>query len=216
MAPFPAPWHLTGSGLVVLFRVSRAEGLARELVPPHLRTRFRGGFSALMAVDYVQSEAGPYRELLFIPGHFDFGGRSLYSITRIFVSTSQSVAGGRANWGIPKELADFEASRSGHSLTFEARVAGKSALRLAARAGRLSFPIHSALYPFPLAHELDGRTFYTRLTASGWARRARLETLVGDGTLFPRLEGLAPFAAVSVDPFRMTFHPARVEPRSAA
>jgi acetoacetate decarboxylase len=60
-----------------------------------------------MLVDYEQSPVGPYQELLFIPGRFQFGRRRYYMVTQIYVSTQVSVENGQENWGIPKQLAQF-------------------------------------------------------------------------------------------------------------
>lgn len=76
-------------------------------MPGSLRASFVGGYGALMLVDYSESNCGPYRELLLIPGSFRVRDKTLASISRIFVSTTESLASGRRNWGIPKELADF-------------------------------------------------------------------------------------------------------------
>lgn len=62
---------------------------------------------------------GPYDELLLIPGMAAFpdlpgqrgaarGGRSALSISKIWVSSEASMYCGRANWGIPKQLAEFQ------------------------------------------------------------------------------------------------------------
>ena len=61
-----------------------------------------------MLVKYHSSDAGPYDELLFTPGRFHSPRGSFRSITKIYVSTWDSVINGRANWGIPKEIAQFE------------------------------------------------------------------------------------------------------------
>lgn len=54
--------------------------------------------------------AGPYDELLYVPGYFNFkseAGKDNFalSVTRIYVSAPASVKNGRANWGVPSELA---------------------------------------------------------------------------------------------------------------
>src|SRR4051794_14743049 len=106
-ATYPAPWNLRGSGHIFFYRFSQALLAQEAAVPTFMRPTFVGGLGALMMVDYSQSNCGPYQELLLIPGRCLMGGRSYYSISRIFVSTDVSVVNGRRNWGIPKEQADF-------------------------------------------------------------------------------------------------------------
>ena len=105
----PAPWDLTGSGWVVALRMAPGSPLRDAFLPGALAGRGQGAIAYLMYVDYAESACGPYRELLFIPGSFPFAdGRRHLTISRILVSTWDSVVNGRINWGIPKDRADFE------------------------------------------------------------------------------------------------------------
>jgi hypothetical protein len=105
----PAPWSLRGSGWIVALKLPPGAPARDAFLPPGLAGQGRGLASYLMYVDYLESGCGPYRELLFIPGAFPFGdGRRHLTISRILVSTWDSVVNGRDNWGIPKDRADFE------------------------------------------------------------------------------------------------------------
>ena len=84
----PPPWDLTGRGYVFLF--TGAPDVRGPTTPPG--SRFAGGLGAVMLLDYTSSDVGPYRELLFVPGRYSLGGRRCYSISRIYVSTPESVA----------------------------------------------------------------------------------------------------------------------------
>jgi hypothetical protein len=46
--------------------------------------------------------------LLYIGGTLKFGQKRHYSISKIYVSTQDSIDNGQKNWGIPKEMAHFE------------------------------------------------------------------------------------------------------------
>ena len=105
----PAPWNLRGSAWIVALKLPPGAPARDAFLPPGLAGQGRGLASYLMYVDYAESGCGPYRELLFIPGAFPFGdGRRHLTISRILVSTWDSVVNGRDNWGIPKDRADFE------------------------------------------------------------------------------------------------------------
>lgn len=123
----PPPWRLSGSGIVLIYRLSRRWALAHGHIPPDLRAAYAGGLAGLVLADYSASGVGPYREALFIPGQFRIGGERRFTITRIYVSTEASVASGRANWAIPKQRAAFDVAGlrpllalrlGGFSLTF--------------------------------------------------------------------------------------------------
>ncbi|NOS55010.1 MAG: hypothetical protein HOP37_01990, partial [Cyclobacteriaceae bacterium] len=106
-----APWKLTGSGYILLYRFPKAFVAEHGFLVDFQKEKFVSGWGAVMLVDYKTSPVGPYRELLFIPGIFSFNKKKVFSISKIYVSTQNSVINGIENWGIPKELADFRWSK---------------------------------------------------------------------------------------------------------
>ncbi len=180
--------------------------------------RFVGGFGALMVVRYRSSPVGPYDELLFTPGRYavNVQGRleRHWSVTRIFVSSSESVLGGRRNWGLPKELAelDVRAGRGGSSEAVTCTANGRRVFRAELRALGPRLPAVTWPWRFSLVQERQGFCFVTRVRATGWIRPARIAAIWGDGTRFPDLADLRPVLAVRVARFRMTFPPARTVP----
>lgn len=216
----PAPWNLRGSGWIVALKLPPRSPATDAFVPSALAGKGRSLASALMFVDYEESGCGPYRELLFLPGAFPFpDGRRHPSISRIVVSTWDSVVNGRNNWGIPKDRADFEVrSRGPGSSVQEIRVldSGREMCRLEfATLGWLPpLPVHSAVVPRglrTLAQAFRGRTYYYTPEARGWIRPARLSSWRFDASLWPDLAGAAVIAAVRVESFRMSFPVASVE-----
>ena len=103
-------------------------------------------------------------QLLFIPGSFAFeDGRRHLSISRIFVSTMDSVVNGRRNWGIPKEVAQFDVRYGDEGLD---RVSvsrdGKTFAELDFKSWPLPLPFSTALLPgsmHTLGQHADGRHF---------------------------------------------------------
>jgi hypothetical protein len=71
---------------------------------------YKGGLGLIAAVQYDNSPAGPYSELLFMAGPWQSScsGWTPSSIVRIWVDSSASCDAGRRIWGIPKQLATFE------------------------------------------------------------------------------------------------------------
>lgn len=73
---------------------------------------FVGGTGTVQIVRYLSSPVGPYDEIMFVPGKFnvpgELGGGAMSQITRIYVSSIQSVFNGRTHWNVPKNLAHFE------------------------------------------------------------------------------------------------------------
>lgn len=212
----PAPWSLHGQAWIVLLRLPRGAAAASAFVPSPLHPSLRTPVSALMCVDYVEAPCGPYRELLFIPGAMRFpDGRFHPSISRILVSTWESVVNGRANWGIPKDRADFH---------FEA-VPGGDRVRVTDAGGELCsidfgpsrgprLPLATSLLPVrssTLAQLHDGRAFYYRPLARGSLRLCRLRRWQFDAPRFPDLSAARVLACLRIERFDMTFPVARVE-----
>jgi hypothetical protein len=210
----PAPWSLRGHAWIVLLRLPRGAPAAGAFVPPQLRP-LHSPLSALMCVEYTDAPCGPYGELLFIPGAMRFpDGRSHPTISRILVSTWESVVNGRANWGIPKDRADFrfEATPAGDRIGLAD--AGREFCRLEFGPGRgPRLPLATSLLPSRftrLAQLHEGRVFRYAPRARGSLRFCRLQQWWFDARWFPDVSGARVLACVRVDRFEMTFPVARV------
>jgi len=215
----PAPWSLRGSAWIVALKLSPDAPAHDAFLPADFAGRGRGLASYLMYVDYAESGCGPYRELLFIPGAFPFeDGRRHLTISRIVVSTWDSVVNGRRNWGIPKDRADFEvASGLGSGREEHIRVSSDGHemcdLRLATLRFAPPLPVYAALVPErmrTLAQRFDDRTYYYAPLARGRIRPGRLLSWHFDAALFPDLAGAAAVAVFKVESFQLSFPPARI------
>ncbi len=210
---FPAPWQLQGEGYILLYRFKRDFVEREGRVPAFLRGCFRGGLGSVMLVNYASSDAGPYGECLFIPGKFRFRGKRLNSITKIYVSTQESVVNGRANWGIPKEQADFSFEPAGDGTEcVRVTLPEGQALCMSLKSFGPAFPVSTRLLPFPLVQEHEGSLFYTNFFGKGKGRLARVLNVETDPALFPDLSSVKPLALVRVAPFSITFPVAESEP----
>lgn len=213
----PAPWTLQGRGYICMLRMPQVMLNDASFAPESLRGRRRPSpYAYMMLVDYADSPVGPYHELLFIPGRYDFGqGRQHFSISRIFVSSLDSVVNGRRNWGIPKELAQFDVRYGDQGVD---RVAvlrdGKPFAEFEFSAFKLPLPFTTALLPkalTTLGQHHDGNTYIYRPTANGWVYPARLRRARVDADVFPDIGQARPLLSVAVPKFSMTFHEAIVE-----
>ena len=216
----PPPWQLSGSAWLVALRLAPDSTARRAFLDESAAAQLRSPFALLMYVDYTVSPCGPYRELLFIPGHLPFeDGRRHFTISRILVSTWESVVNGRRNWGIPKDRAQFEVDEevdAGGSTTVRVSTDdGREicALRLAPRRFAPLLPVPGGLVPTglrTLAQRHAGHTYYYAPTASGWIRPGRVVDWRFDAALFPDLRAASILGAGRVERFRMTFPPARI------
>jgi hypothetical protein len=215
----PAPWDLRGCGWMVVLKLPPGSPARDAFLPAGLAGRGRSLASYLMYVDYAESPCGPYRELLFLPGAFPFGdGRRHFTISRILVSTWDSVVNGRNNWGIPKDQADFAVTNDATAREQCVRVTSCGRELCELRFGDLRFaprlPVNGGLVPSSLrtlAQRFRGHTHYYAPQARGRVRPGRLLSWRFDAQLFPDLAGAAVVAALRVESFRMTFPAARVD-----
>ncbi|MDX1994809.1 MAG: acetoacetate decarboxylase family protein [bacterium] len=204
----PPPWDLTGSGYIFLYKFPREFVLSQGFVPLEWENRFIGGFGAVMIVDYYTSDVGPYRELLFIPGLFQHPFGKRYSITKIYVSSIESVVNGQENWGIPKELADFHFS---NRLNGEERVIvkrdGQVFFDATLKSSGLRLPVNSRLIPLNLSlgQEYGERSYVTRPHASGWVGLGGFKQVQVDERYFPNISAQRPLLAARAVDFKMTF-----------
>jgi hypothetical protein len=209
---YPPPWVLTGSGYILLYKFPKYFALEKGFIPAFLRKSFAGGLGAVMIIDYAKSNAGPYGELLFIPGKFLFRGKKLSCITKIYVSTRESIINGWENWAIPKEQADFifsvlENKRRGKVVVTKDT---EPVIQVSLKNSRISFPIHTKLLPFPLVQEKDGKLYYTNFSGKGWARFTRIEDMRINPELFPDVVAYRPLMIMRIDNFVVTFPPSEI------
>lgn len=209
---FPAPWSLRGKGYILIYKFSHEFVEKYGNVPDFLQGHFIGGFGSVMLVDYQESNAGPYGELLFIPGKFDFKGKKLNTISKIYVSSEESVVNGRANWGIPKEQAKFDFEKlNNREERIRVSFGGTFVAEFVIRSEALPFPVSTRLLPFPLVQLHEGKYFYTTFSGSGTGRFAKIQNIEVDSKLFPDISLCRPIAAIKVEPFVITFPEAHIE-----
>ncbi|MFJ3666858.1 acetoacetate decarboxylase family protein [Streptomyces sp. NPDC090106] len=201
MTPYPdEPWHLAGQMYLSLWPVPRA-----DLPPVAVGTRpvtvAGRGLAGAAWVVYENDSVLHYGELLRAVLVRD-GGRPRVCITDIWVDSPASMAGGRALWGIPKEMAVFEAER-----TDVASFAAKSddgplaAARFEER-GRLPGRLPLS---YRIVQTLDGRTRTSRVRSRASVRAARAAwTVPSDGRLAD-LGRRAPLISLTLRDFTLSF-----------
>lgn len=209
VAAVPAPWRLAGDGWILLLELPETARHAPRHIPPELRGCPLGGPAIVMYVDYAESPAGPYRELLYIPGRFTLpDGQHAWSVTRIYVSTWESVVNGRRNWGIPKDRADFSRERTGGSEHLRVELAGRTVAEMELGAHGPRLPIRAGLLPASLRRLVQyhaGRRFELAPGARGGMRLARVARLDSDPELFPALAGAKARLALKAERFALEF-----------
>jgi hypothetical protein len=208
---YPPPWNLNGSGYIFLLKppVGYRETDFNQQQCVHFKAI---PLSVLMLVQYAQSEVGSYNELLYIPGIY-ISPRGLFmNIPVIFVDSEASLAGGRMNWGIPKNFARFEYGSDGIAKEFcmVRNTSGNLIFTAQMKNSAKTFPIHTALIPFAFRQFVKRTEYRFSPSGSGRASFIRSGELKGDGVNFPNLSEYKLISGFRVNPFRLTFPVPRV------
>lgn len=208
-----APWQLRGTGYILLFRFSRPFLREQGFLTAEWAVQAANGFGTVMIVDYQQSDAGPYQELLFVPGRVRWHECQAYTISKIYVSTESSVVNGRSNWGIPKELAQFDITESDGLEQIRVRQGNKVFAEFSLQASRPSLPVTTAVIPSTfrtIAQPYQGQTFYTAPSGRGRLQYAKLRHAAIDPAYFPDVTQGRLITAVKITNFNLTFPEAQV------
>lgn len=207
----PAPWRLTGDGFILVYHLGKT--FLRQIIGADLASHLAGGPSLVMLVNYHHSNAGPYQELLFIPGLFTRQGRRVSSITRIYVSTWASVVNGRRNWAIPKEQADFDWQPTGpHREQVSISQNGHKFARFSLQTFGPAMPVSSALLPVnwrTLWQSTGSGDLFTQPQGRGLVKLAKVREAAVDPAYFPDLSQGRLLVAFKVSRFKLTFPPAK-------
>jgi hypothetical protein len=163
----PAPWRSSVDALLWLHPATRT---ARGLLPPQLATRAGMPVTIGGLISYRDGPVGPYREIFGAPVMLR-GAPVLSHIPFMAVDSAASVAGGRGNWALPKELADFDGD-PGRPGAVTARGDGWG-LRITATARARRLPMTMTTRAAQVWPDGQVRTFSVRMR--GRARLARVQ-----------------------------------------
>lgn len=207
---FPAPWDLRGDGIIIPLIWPKSNLSAPDWhtqLPAH---QYAGRLGALMLVDYQTSTVGPYRELLMISGKYRSELGKGFHIPKIWVDSEKSRIGGRENWGIPKEMADFDWHSDSRKFEVRVSVNGKKLLSVSGSRRKLKIPVSMGLLGVKLVQQMNGMLFHTRPQGAGKAVFVKDFHLDGDSKIFPGLQEARRLPAMWVSGFRMQFPVARM------
>jgi Acetoacetate decarboxylase (ADC) len=203
----PAPWNLTGDAYIMVYKFSKDFVEEYGFLADYQQDRFLGYVGTVMLVDYKTSGVGPYRELLFIPGMFTFDWKKMFSISKIYVSSRDSVYNGIENWGIPKEYADFDwQTNADGTEDISVNIEGKEFFKTTIKKGFISFPLTTAILPLNVVQKLRKDLIVTNPTAKGKATLAKIKSIKVDKNFFPDLSKASPLITMKVKDFEMTFN----------
>ena len=187
----PAPWRLRGDATAIFFR------------------------SGILAfIRYTESNVGPYDELLWLaPFQRSPGGRA-HHVSTIFVSSQASAQSGRANWGLPKELAEFRVSRlDAHTEAVQVTRAGQPVASFLRSPPSGTLPVALGKIPSrlrKLVQVADGRAFETVPEARARCGLTRVCQLEVNRQLLPHARGSHRRLGLHLTPFELHFPAARI------
>jgi hypothetical protein len=206
----PPPWKLKGYGYILLYHFNKDFIRKNGFLKAFQANNLTSGWGAVMVVNYEDSPAGPYQELLFIPGIFSFNGNKSFSISKIYVSTELSVVNGINNWGIPKEYASFSWAKLKNEDHIDVTLNEKKIFQAHFTKGGFRFPVSTKLIPFKIIQSFNNQLLLTKPSGKGSASFATHSQLQTNPPFFPDLSNSKPFLTIRVDNFEMVFPPAAI------
>lgn len=213
-----APWKLAGKGYIFLFNFKKDFVLNNCFIDQDLRDKFISGFGAVMIVDYRSSNVGPYSELLIIPGKFKNKNKVKYTISKIYVSSYDSVYSGRHNWAIPKEYAEFKFEKLNEENNKNKNVEkiivkkdGKEFFKVEIKNYLLKFPVSTIFLPFPIFQINNHKIYYTKFNGYGIGYFCKIQDLEIDQNFFPNISNEKLLFSIKVEPFNIVFPKAKIE-----
>lgn len=206
---FPAPWTLHGYGYIILFKAESEWLKQHGFIDAGNLDSYVPSVGTAMLVNYESSTAGGYGELLFIPGKFQMPKGKRYSISKIFVSTMESVINGQNNWGIPKELAQFEFTQEEQGIEhIRIKKDGKLIADCRIQTRSWGMPVTTALLPKSLrtvAQYWKDKLFYTSPNARSTLKLSKLLSAEFNTEHFPDLNQVKILGVVKADNMTMEF-----------
>ena len=206
----PAPWHLTGQGYVLAVYLPTRFLDQHSFIPAHLQNSRRGRIAYIIFADYQQSDVGAYYELLYIGGSLAFGEQRHHSISKIYVSSQDSIDNGQKNWGIPKEMAQFKVSYGANNQDSIALTTptGDIIAQLHFSHHLLRFPVSTKLAPtrlITLAQDWHNTRFFFAPQANGHLKPALLKDCYINSQYFPDIAQGRVVACFKVTDFSLIF-----------
>lgn len=197
------PWTLQGYALATLQLVDVER--IRRFIPPEfeivsvLPGKTVGG---VYLANYGAGSVLEYSELIVVPGAVSYSGKIGKIggwVSHIYVNNSDSVAGGREIWGLPKELAEF---------TWEQDTQSTSGYdnRLTVRQGEqllccFSYNQPSFGLPLPLSGDVFSTLWDSVLLFNG--KLKSVTSIVGSQIQIP---AFSPLASIGLDQPWLTFY----------
>ena len=199
----PEPWELRGQLHASTFLVPLAD-LPLELPPGCRPVRVRG--RAVVGTAWVVYEPGgvlDYRELMATV-LVRRGWRLMPHIVRIWVDSESSRAGGRALWGIPKELATFDVAPDGFGGTSFAARDDEGPIATGLVRPRATLPV-AVPTRYRVAQTLAGRATLSPVRTRARAALSRAWFTADPAGPLGFLAGHRPLVSFSQRDFRMRF-----------
>lgn len=146
----PAPWSLHGDAF--LLPTLKVSTIKQYDVNPLYGAKHWGLLGAVILVKYPETSVGPYSELILTSGLHRLGSHVGFHISQIYVDSQASVDGGRANWAVPKKLANFDWQTQGGQQHVKVSLpsANQPFFTASFKQSQFSIPASSAVVPPPL------------------------------------------------------------------
>lgn len=206
----PAPWELRGNGYILLYKFSKDFIFNSTFLEDYFKSDLILPIGGIMLIEYTDSNVGHYYELLFIPGLFKYRGNLGFSISKIYVSSVNSMVNGYNNWAIPKEIADFKFSKNGNILDVSVYKDNTYIFSIKLLENNFSIPFNNRFLPAKLIQKKQDKVFITDFFAKGRLSTVKILEISSDENYFPDINNMTPFLVGKASSFSMLFEKAGI------
>ncbi len=193
-----------GRAFMILYKFPRSFIHEQSFIRPALISCFRGGWGRVIVAEYLETPAGKFAELLFIPGKFHIHQGRFYSASKVFVSPGEKGFPGNQREVLRPEKAKIVCTSAGNKVDHIAVSRnGEEFLNISLKILTPGFPWPVSVFPPMLAQEYQGRYYIIRYRARGWAQMARITSLSVNPDFFPDLRMARPLLALKIEELKL-------------
>ena len=206
-------YEFKGNGYVLFYRFDEEFIRLETFLPESLKNNYCRGVGAVLYLNYTQSEIGPYKELLFIPGKFCYRGKKNHFISKAYTSTEEAAKFGRDNWFIPKEKATFSKETMENNMeNISTYIENEEIASFEIKKGKIRFKLGTSKYlSFSLMQLKGDEPIKLNYSGTVTANFAKLTSIKIRPAFFPNIVKFTPLAVFKMKNFTLRLPKAEKE-----
>lgn len=205
-------YEYQGDGYILFYKFDEEFVRKETFLPDVLKNNYCGGLGAVIYMNYLKSEIGPYEELLFIPGKFYYRGQKHHFISKAYASKKEAAKFGYGNLSMEEEAAFTREELEKNKENITTYINGEDIASFELKSGKIKFKVGTSnFFSFSLMR-LDGEE-PVKLKYSGnvTAKFTKLESIKIRPAFFPDVASFKPLVIFKMKNFTLRFPKTKTE-----